>query len=112
MGILSGAEEDDEEALMQRALELSLRDMSTDENATYSTDRGDAMVTSDAGEEDEQLLGRRDSHVMSTILMGVLKLLFASLMKASIIRSLKINTEAINAMATSNKVPKKYKMTL
>ena len=53
MGILLGAEEDDEEALMQRALELSLRDMSTDENATYSTDRGDAMVTSDAGEEDE-----------------------------------------------------------
>ena len=38
---------------MQRALELSLRDMTTDENATYSTDRGDAMVTSDAGEEDE-----------------------------------------------------------
>ena len=37
---------------MQRALELSLRDMSTEEGATYSTDR-DAMVTSDAAEEDE-----------------------------------------------------------
>ena len=48
----SGTDEDDEEALMQRALELSLRDMSTEEGATYSTDR-DAMVTSDAAEEDE-----------------------------------------------------------
>ena len=38
---------------MQRALELSLRDMSTDESVTYSSDRGDAMVTSDLGQEDE-----------------------------------------------------------
>ena len=49
---------------MQRALELSLRDMSTEEGATYSTDR-DAMVTSDAAEEDEvRKRGGERVHIM------------------------------------------------
>ena len=54
---MSGADDDDEEALMQRALELSLRDLSTEEAVSYhgaaGAGGGDEMVTSDANDEDE-----------------------------------------------------------
>ena len=46
------------------------------------------------------------------ILMGVLRLLFASLIKASMMLSLKMNTEAIRAMAMNSSVPRKYKIAL
>ena len=50
-----GADEDDEEALMQRALELSLKDMSTEEVATYNTNSTnmDTQVTSGSVEAEE-----------------------------------------------------------
>ena len=47
-----GADEEDEEALMQRALELSLKDMSTEEVATHSTNM-DTQVASGGAEEEE-----------------------------------------------------------
>ena len=56
---MSGADDEDEEALMQRALELSLRDLSTEEAVSYhgaagaGAGGGDEMVTSDANDEDE-----------------------------------------------------------